>query len=79
METNCARFCIFRAPLTPVKLSFSLDMVSVGSDQQTLTIHLWDHGKHQLATFSYPSFVTFSNSTKNDSHIGPRRYSNTIN
>lgn len=22
----------------------SLDMVSIGSDQQTLTVHLWDHG-----------------------------------
>lgn len=39
----------------------SLDMVSIGSDQQTLTIHLWDHGEHYHATSSHPSFVTFSN------------------
>ena len=39
----------------------SLDMVSVGSDQQTLTIHLWDHGEHNHVTLSHPSFVTFSN------------------
>jgi len=40
---------------------FSLDMVSVGSDQRTLTVHLWDHGEHNHVTFSHPSFVTFSN------------------
>ena len=39
----------------------SLDMVSVGSDQQTLTVHLWDHGEHHNVTFSCPLFVTFSN------------------
>jgi len=39
----------------------SLDMVSVGSDRQTLTVHLWDHGERNHVTFSHPSFVTFSN------------------
>ena len=40
---------------------FSLDMVSIGSDQQTLTVHLWDHGEDYRVAFSHPSFVTFSN------------------
>ena len=30
---------------------FSLDMVAIGSDQQTLTVHLWDHGEDYHVTF----------------------------
>ena len=27
-------------------------MISVGSDQRTLTVHLWDHGERQYITFA---------------------------
>ena len=50
--SHCSR-CLTRV--------YSLDMASVGSDQQTLTVHLWDHGKYHHVTLSHPPFVTFSN------------------
>jgi len=40
--TNCAMLYAPLCRLRGLTRSPSLDMVSVGSDQQTLTIHLWD-------------------------------------
>lgn len=79
MEINCACLYTPRRLLAFLNWICSLDMVSVGSDQQTLTIHLWDHGEHHHVTFSYLPLVTFLNSTKSNLNIKHQQCSDTAN